>query len=114
MKIQKTREIVTVPLRAEALVIVEQLLAGEVRPITNQKLNDCLKELGQLASIDGPVEVVRFRGGVRAHYRSQAGAAGLPYWLAHLCHTEPRARPAARNHYEGDGPPRLEVLSASC
>ena len=52
MTTQKTRETVTVPLRAEALVIIEQLLAGKVRPITNQKLNDYLKELGQLASID--------------------------------------------------------------
>lgn len=52
MTTQKTREMVTVPLRAEALVIVEQMLAGKVRAITNQKLNDYLKELGQLASID--------------------------------------------------------------
>jgi integrase len=44
---------------------LEQLLAGKVRAITNQKLNDYLKELGQLAGIDAPVEVIRFRGGVR-------------------------------------------------
>jgi site-specific recombinase XerD len=52
MTTQKTRETVTVPLRPEALAVVEQLLAGEVWPITNQKLNDYLKELGQRAGID--------------------------------------------------------------
>jgi integrase len=46
MTTQKTRETVTVPLRPEALLVVEQLLAGKVRPITNQKLNNYLKELG--------------------------------------------------------------------
>jgi integrase len=65
MTTQKTRETVTVPLKPEALVIVEQLLAGLVRPITNQKLNNYLKELGQLAEINAPVEVIRFRGGIR-------------------------------------------------
>ncbi|MBJ6141799.1 site-specific integrase [Hymenobacter sp. BT559] len=80
LKTQKTREIVTVPLRTEALVIVERLLAGEVRPITNQKLNDYLKELGQLASIDAPVEVVRFRGGVRE-------STTVAKWERLGCHT---------------------------
>jgi integrase len=65
MTMQKTRETVTVPLRPEALVVVEQLLAGKVRAITNQKLNNYLKELGQLAGIKVPVEAIRFRGGVR-------------------------------------------------
>jgi integrase len=80
MTTQKTRETVTVPLRSEALAIVEQLLAGKVRPITNQKLNDYLKELGQLAGIDTPVEVIRFRGGVRA-------STTVAKWERLGCHT---------------------------
>jgi integrase len=77
---QKTRETVTVPLRPEALTIVEQLLAGKVRAITNQKLNDYLKELGQLAGIDAPVEVIRFRGGVRE-------STTVAKWERLGCHT---------------------------
>jgi len=80
MTTQKTRETVTVPLRPEALSIVEQLLAGKVRAITNQKLNDYLKELGQLAGIDAPVEVIRFRGGVRE-------STTVAKWERLGCHT---------------------------
>ncbi|MGI4743397.1 MAG: site-specific integrase [Janthinobacterium lividum] len=80
MTTQKTREMVTVPLRAEALAIVEQLMAGTVRPITNQKLNDYLKELGQLAGIDAPTEVIRFRGGVRE-------STTVAKWERLGCHT---------------------------
>jgi integrase len=80
MTTQKTRETVTVPLRPEALALVEQLLAGQVRAITNQKLNDYLKELGKLAGIDAPVEVIRFRGGVRE-------STTVAKWERLGCHT---------------------------
>ncbi|RZJ88927.1 MAG: integrase, partial [Hymenobacter sp.] len=68
------------PLRPEAQAIVEQLLAGKVRPITNQKLNDYLKELGQLAGIDAPVEVIRFWGGVRESATVAASPLSTTYW----------------------------------
>lgn len=66
---KKTRAVVNVPLSARALGIVNRLLAGELasvkkNPITNPVLNRFLKELGQLAGIDSPVEVIRYRGGV--------------------------------------------------
>jgi integrase len=66
---KKTRAVVNVPLSAPALAIVNRLLAGELatlksQPITNPVLNRFLKELGQLAGIDSPVEVIRYRGGV--------------------------------------------------
>ncbi|WP_426062034.1 tyrosine-type recombinase/integrase [Hymenobacter sp. B1770] len=66
---KKTRAVVTVPLSARALDIVNRLLAGELasvknQPITNPVLNRFLKELGQLAGIDTPVEVIRYRGGI--------------------------------------------------
>jgi integrase len=77
---KKTREIVSVPLQSPALAIVNRLLAGEVHPITNQRLNDYLKELGQLACIDSPVEVIRFRGGHRE-------SATFAKWERLGCHT---------------------------
>jgi integrase len=80
MTTQKTRETVTVPLRPEAVIVVEQLLTGKVRAITNQKLNNYLKELGQLAGIDAPVEVIRFRGGVRE-------STTVAKWERLGCHT---------------------------
>lgn len=66
---KKTRAVVNVPLSAPALGIVTRLLAGELssikkNPITNPVLNRFLKELGQLAGIDAPVEVIHYRGGV--------------------------------------------------
>ena len=62
---QKTREAVTIPLRPVAQRIIEKYFAGEVHPITNQRLNEYLKELGKLAGIDTPVEVIRYRAGTR-------------------------------------------------
>lgn len=66
---KKTRAVVNVPLSAPALAIVNRLLAGELatlksQPITNPVLNRFLKELGHLAGIDSPIEVIRYRGGV--------------------------------------------------
>ncbi|WP_162910758.1 tyrosine-type recombinase/integrase [Hymenobacter oligotrophus] len=66
---KKTRAVVNVPLTAQALDIVNRLLRGELdssknQPITNPVLNRFLKELGKLAGIDAPVEVIRYRGGV--------------------------------------------------
>ena len=69
LTVKKTRTGLNVPLSAAALALVNRLLAGELssvkgNPITNPVLNRFLKELGQLAGIDSPVEVVRYRGGV--------------------------------------------------
>jgi integrase len=66
---KKTRAVVNVPLSARALEIVTRLLVGELAtvkngPITNPVLNRFLKELGKLAGIDSPVEVIRYRGGI--------------------------------------------------
>ena len=66
---KKTRAVVNVPLSARALEIVTRLLAGELAtvkngPITNPVLNRFLKELGKLAGIDSPIEVIRYRGGI--------------------------------------------------
>ncbi|HEX8427173.1 site-specific integrase [Hymenobacter sp.] len=77
---QKTRETVSIPLQARALLIVTRYLAGGVRLISNQKLNNYLKELGQLAQIDSPIEIIKYRGGNRS---SQTMAK----WEKLGCHT---------------------------
>lgn len=77
---QKTRETVTIPLQSRALPIVHRMIAGEIRPLSNQKLNNYLKELGEQAGITDPVEVIRYRGGTRE-------STTLPKWQKLGCHT---------------------------
>ena len=77
---QKTRETVTIPLSPSARVLIERYLRGGVRLITNQKLNEYLKELGQLAVIDEPFELIRYRGGKRE-------TTTIPKWQRIGCHT---------------------------
>jgi len=61
----KTDDSLVVPLRPEAQVLVRRMMAGEVHPIENQPLNRYVKELGQLAGVDRPVERIRYQGGKR-------------------------------------------------
>jgi site-specific recombinase XerD len=77
---QKTRETISIPLQSRALLIVTHFLAGGVRPISNQKLNDYLKELGQMAGITVPIEVIKYRGGNR-------DSQTFPKWQRIGCHT---------------------------
>ena len=59
---QKTKDFVTLPLNNESLEIVRGIIAGDIRPISNQKMNAYVKELCQLAGIDEPFEVETFTG----------------------------------------------------
>ncbi|UOG74574.1 site-specific integrase [Hymenobacter tibetensis] len=77
---QKTKETVYIPLQARALPIVQRILAGGVRAVSNQKLNDYIKELGQQAGITEPIEVIQYRGGKR---ESQT----MPKWEKLACHS---------------------------
>ncbi len=64
VRIQKTKDILEVPLVGYALEILNEY-KGLQRPlpsISNQKMNDYLKELGERAEIDSPVSIVRYRG----------------------------------------------------
>ena len=79
LTMHKTREVVTVPLRAEAVPLVARYLSGGLRLISNQNLNDYLKELGQLAGIDETFELIRYRGGKRE-------TTALPKWKRLSCH----------------------------
>ncbi|RMG25680.1 MAG: hypothetical protein D6730_10440 [Bacteroidetes bacterium] len=65
----KTRGEVQAPLRPKALAVFkryeEEARSNCFPSISNQKFNDYIKEVGQLAGIDRMVEVVRFVGGKR-------------------------------------------------
>ena len=77
---QKTHETVTIPLQARALPIVNRMLAGEIRLVSNQRMNDFLKELGERAGICEPIEVIKYRGGHRE-------STTMPKWQKLGCHT---------------------------
>ena len=61
----KTGEEVQVPLSKETKSIVDQMIDGSIRVISNQKMNDYAKELCQLVGIDEPFEKVTHRGNVK-------------------------------------------------
>jgi integrase len=58
-----------IPLNSFALKILDKykgLPSGKSLPvISNQKMNDCLKDLGEVAELFNPVTIYRFRGGKR-------------------------------------------------
>ncbi len=59
---EKTSNPVELPLTDEALEIVQDLLSGEVHPITNQRMNEYVKELCKLAGLNEPFAVRRYVG----------------------------------------------------
>lgn len=61
---QKTGRKVYIPLtNPNLLVVLERNGMKAPRKISNQKLNDYIKELCQIAGFDGPVEITEFRAG---------------------------------------------------
>lgn len=63
-RVQKTNQLLTVPLAPQAYEILEKY-KSQLKPlpvISNQKMNDYLKDLGKLAEIDEPIEIIRYRG----------------------------------------------------
>ena len=62
---QKTRDTLTVPIRPEARPLLARVSGGTLRPLTNQALNRCLKELAALAGIDTETERTHYAGGQR-------------------------------------------------
>ncbi|PTB95690.1 hypothetical protein C9994_10595, partial [Marivirga lumbricoides] len=59
---EKTGDFVDLPLTDEALAIVNSLIDGSVKPISNQKMNTYVKELCELAEINEPFAVRTYRG----------------------------------------------------
>jgi integrase len=70
IKTYKTRDAIQVPLRPEAQQIVAKYLKESdfVPTITNQKTNEYLKELCQLAGIDDATTVSRYQGAHRIEF----------------------------------------------
>lgn len=64
-KTSKTSERVSIPLNANVLSILAKYAGIPPRAITNQRLNDYLKELGKLAGFVERIEVTRTRGGTK-------------------------------------------------
>lgn len=64
---QKTKDYINIPLTEYSHVIVEKLINGELRSITNQKLNKYVKEVCRQASVDEPFEIHRFKGKLEVH-----------------------------------------------
>jgi integrase len=64
LTIKKTKELLTIPLTHYSIEILKKY-ADQSRPlpiISNQKMNQYLKELCKLAKIDERIEIVRYRG----------------------------------------------------
>ena len=59
---QKTKEILEIPLTYYSLALVKRLINGELRSVSNQNLNQYIKEVCRIAAIDEPFEVHRFKG----------------------------------------------------
>lgn len=83
LRSQKTREIVTIPLRPASRLLLDRLFAGQLHTISNQKLNNYLKEVGRRAALNALVERVRFRAGKRE-------AETFAKWQLLTCHTARR------------------------
>ncbi len=62
---EKTRELVIIPLHGYIKAILRKHGGVPPETISNQKMNDYLKELGELAGIDEPVTIHSTRGGER-------------------------------------------------
>lgn len=62
----KTSERVSIPLNSKVLAILAKYNGIPPRPITNQRLNDHLKELCKRAGLTERIEVSKTRGGVNA------------------------------------------------
>ena len=62
MRQQKTSEMVAIPLTDEAYTLCMKVVNKETRVISNQNLNNYLKELCELAGINESFETFEFRG----------------------------------------------------
>ena len=63
IRTQKTGETVVIPLHPYVKEIFEKYDGDLPKPISNQKMNDFLKEIGALAELDTPVEIAITKAG---------------------------------------------------
>jgi len=69
LRTQKTREILTIPLIPRALAILKKY-NNKLPVITNQKLNLDLKTLAEMAKINEPITIQRYRGATRTDIKT--------------------------------------------
>ncbi|RYZ28716.1 MAG: hypothetical protein EOO10_08640 [Chitinophagaceae bacterium] len=62
---QKTGEIVMIPLKSQVKAIIAKYEGTPPEANSNQKMNEYLKELGELAEIDDEVLITQTKGGKR-------------------------------------------------
>ncbi|MCC3158660.1 site-specific integrase [Hymenobacter sp. 15J16-1T3B] len=60
---QKTRDSLTIPVSPKARIILDRMWAGEIHPISNQKMNAYLKELAKRAGVDSDTDRPKYRAG---------------------------------------------------
>jgi len=65
MATQKTGAKVTIPINSKLRAILAKYDNNPPKPISNQKFNDYLKELGKLAGLEESILLTRFRNGER-------------------------------------------------
>jgi integrase len=67
LRVQKTKQLLNIPLNKYSKSILSRY-KGELKPlpvISNQKMNKYIKEICQLAEINTPIEIVRYKGAVK-------------------------------------------------
>lgn len=62
---EKTNEFVELPLTMEAETIISKMFAGEVHPVSNQRMNTYVKDLCMLAEVNELFEVHKFKGKIK-------------------------------------------------
>jgi integrase len=62
---KKTGEVVIIPLKGYVREILKKYEGKAPEPISNQKMNEYLKELGQLAEVEEDIIITRTIGGKR-------------------------------------------------
>lgn len=59
---EKTQAIVQIPLSGESKQLIDKLITKQLRMISNQRLNQFMKELAEACNINSPVEKTIFKG----------------------------------------------------
>jgi len=100
IKTQKTNEFVSVPLSSQALSILEKYEWRIPKPISNQKMNDYLKDIGEAAKLNEKVQTTITQGG------RKVVTTELKYDLI-ATHT---ARRSFASNLFMDGVPSLQIM----
>jgi integrase len=62
---QKTRQLVKIPIRPKLRPLLDRLVAGNLKPVTNQLQNRQLKTVAEKAGVNEPIHITTFSGAQR-------------------------------------------------